>query len=202
MSHGESSAAGVVEGPHQPRTYIFPSRPFRKTKVVHRSFQGKWFDKYTWLHCDKGNNSAYCFTCKTAHEQNKLRTKYKDAAFISRGFNNWKDGTVGFTKHEGSECHKEAVQVIPHETRNVGKQLCHIHASNKRVNRRMLLKILQNVMFLARQNLALRGDKDECDSNFTQLLCLRANDDSNIKDWLQRKQINIQALRFKTKCWR
>ena len=54
-----------------------------------------------------------------------------------RGFNNWKDGTVGFNKHEGSDCHKEAVQVmemIPHKTQNVGEQLCNIHASNKRVN--------------------------------------------------------------------
>ena len=56
MSHrespGESSTASVIQGPHQPRTYNFPSRPFGKTKVVHRSFQGKWFDKYTWLHYD------------------------------------------------------------------------------------------------------------------------------------------------------
>ena len=117
---------------------------------MHRSFQSKWFDKYTWLHYDEGKDSAYCFTCKTADEQNKLRTKYKDIAFISRGFNNWKDETVGFIKHEGSDCHKEAAQVIeviPYETQNVGEQLCNIHASNKRVKRRMLLKILQNVTF-------------------------------------------------------
>ena len=82
-------SACVVEGPCQPRTYNFPSRPFGKTKVMHRSFQGKWFNKYTWLHYDEGKDSAYCFTCKTADEQNKLRTKYKDLAFISRGFNNW-----------------------------------------------------------------------------------------------------------------
>ena len=78
MLHGESSAASVVEAPHQTRTYIFPSRSFGKMNVLHRLFQGKWFDKYTvtaWLHYDEGNNSAYYFTCKTAHEQNKLRTK-------------------------------------------------------------------------------------------------------------------------------
>lgn len=104
-------------------------------------------------------------TCKTVDEQNKQRTKYKDSTFISRGFTNWKDGT----KHESSDCHKKAVQVIeviPHETQNVGEQLCHIHATNKRVNRKTLLKILQNVRFLGHQNIALRGDKDESDSNF------------------------------------
>ena len=64
-----------------------------------------------WLHHDEGKDSA-SLVSKTAHEQNKLRTKYKDAAFILRGFNNWKDGMVGFTYHEGSERHKEAVQVM------------------------------------------------------------------------------------------
>ena len=42
-------------------------------------------------------------------------------------------------------------------------------------------------MFLACQNMASRGDKDECDSNFKQLLCLRSYDDSNILNWLKKK---------------
>ena len=132
---------------------------------------------------------AYYNNIQLSNDKSKINEgqKYKDTAFISGGFNNWKDGTVGFTKHEVSDCHKETVQVmkvIPYETQNVGEQLCHVDASNKRLNRRMLLKILQNVIFLARQNIALRGDKDESDSNFNQLLCLRACDDFNIKDWL------------------
>ena len=50
---------------------------------------------------------------------NRLDTIIVLIHILSRGFNNWKDGTVGFTKRESSECHKEAVQVmevIPHET--------------------------------------------------------------------------------------
>ena len=79
---------------------------------MHRSFQSKWFDEYRWLHYNEAQDAAYCYTCKTANEQNKLKTKYKDSLFISRGFINWKDGTVSFTKHKSSDCHKEAVQVI------------------------------------------------------------------------------------------
>ena len=51
----------------------------------------------------------------------------------------------------------------------------------------MFLKILQNVKFLARQSIALRGDGDEIDSNFVQLLQLRACDDPGVKDWLKKK---------------
>ena len=92
--------------------------------------------------------------------------------------------------NEAQDCHKEAVQVIEvihHKTQNVGEKLCHIHASNKATNRKFLLKILQNVMFLACQNIALRGDKVECDSNFNQLLRLRSYNDSNILNWLKKK---------------
>ena len=28
--------------PHQPSGFLFPKRPFGKTKVVYRSFQGSW----------------------------------------------------------------------------------------------------------------------------------------------------------------
>ena len=52
----------------------------------------------------------------------------------------------------------------------------------------MLLKILQNIMFLARQNISLGVDKDECDSNFNQLLRLRSYDDCNILNWLKKKK--------------
>ena len=31
---------------------------------------------------------------------------------MSKGFSNWKDGTVGFKNHEASACHKEAMQMV------------------------------------------------------------------------------------------
>ena len=160
------SASSSVDLPHH---FSFPSRVFGKSKAVRRSFQSKWFDKYTWLHYEESQDAAYCHTCRSADRQGKLRTKYKDSAFISRGFTNWKDGTVSFTKHESSVCHKEAVEVmdaLPRTTRNIGDQLSQIHAPNKLLNRKMLLKIIQNIIFLARQSIALRGDGDESDGNF------------------------------------
>jgi len=41
---------------------------------------------------------------------------------------------------------------------------------------------------LCRQGLALRGDGTEHDSNFNQLLALKAEEDSNLADWLKRKE--------------
>ena len=55
------------------------------------------------------------------------------------------------------------------------------------MNREYFLKVLQNIRFLARQGIALRGDGNKDDSNFIHLLKLRANDDSRIHDYLSKK---------------
>ena len=61
------------------------------------------------------------------------------------------------------------------------------HATEKGLNRECLLKIISNLKFLARQGLPVRGDGDETDSNFIQLLKLRGQDDPLLKCWLTRK---------------
>ena len=44
----------------------------------------------------------------------------------------------------------------------------------------------QNIRFLSRQGIALRGDADESDGNFMQLMHLRAIDDTTINDMLKK----------------
>ena len=53
-------------------------------------------------------------------------------------------------------------------------------------NRKTLIKIMSIIRYLARQGIALRGHNEE-NSNFIQLLNLRAEDDVNLKEWLLRK---------------
>ena len=59
-------------------------------------------------------------------------------------------------------------------------------AAEKKENIRCLIKILQNVAFLGRQGLALRGDEDDKSGNFYQLMLLRALDDPNLLKWINR----------------
>ena len=42
-------------------------------------------------------------------KQNKLRSAIAHAAFIIKGYQNWKDATAAFRNYEGSACHKKAV---------------------------------------------------------------------------------------------
>ena len=82
----------------------------------------------------------------------------------SSGFNNWKNATSLFQKHQQSDCHKEAVDVVitlPATTKDVGELLVKQLSNGSEYNRTMLLKIVSSIRYLARQGLALRGDGDE-----------------------------------------
>ena len=73
----------------------------------------------------------------------------------------------------------------------MGKLLSHKHSDQKAENRDMFYRILQNLRFLARQGLALRGSHDkEMQSNFIQLFHLCAEDCPLIESWMSKKTNN------------
>ena len=109
-------------------------------------------------------------------EKRFLASAKRDPAFISKGFTYWKDGTRSFNKHMASGCHREAVAAMQVVVGDIGKLLSTQHEREKAQNRAMFRRILQNLCFLACQCLALRGHVDREDSNFTQMLRLRAFD--------------------------
>ena len=53
--------------------------------------------------------------------------------------------------------------------------------------RKCFLKLLSNVRFLSRQGLPLRGDGDDTNSNFMQLISLHSEDDSHLTEWIKQK---------------
>ena len=184
---------GPDDKPDQPLQYIFPKRDFGKSKIVKRAFQAKWFGKWRWLHYDRSRDLAFCHTCITAVKMGRLTLSIgnvKDSAFVSLGFSNWKDGIAAFESHEKSTTHKRAVEgviTLPKTTRDIGKLTSSAHAAEKRKNQQCLVTIAENIRFLARQGIALRGDGDESNSNFVQLLHLRAIDQPQLNAWLERK---------------
>ena len=180
--------------PHQPREYCFPKRSFGNNNPTFRSFVANWFDKWTWLHYSEEEDKAYCWVCMKAR-RDKLLTKTKtDPAFTETGYQNWKNASTkkGFIKHEESSSHKEAVErviKIKRQTQDIGEALSATHSEEKAVNRKNILKIMENIKFLARQALALRGHADDSNSNFMQLLHLRAIDCPNFQAWLKKSVI-------------
>ena len=127
----------------------------------------------------------------TAQESKLLTGTKQDPAFLTKGFTYWKEATNAFKKHQASDCHREATEalvVLPkHIQGDVGELLSQQHQEAKTSNRRMLIKILANIWFLAHQGLPLTGSNGDADSNFIQLLHLRGVDCPEVKPWMKKK---------------
>ena len=188
---GQSCLPEVPSQPYQPMSgFVFPKRTFGKKVVVRRSCQSHWFEKWKWLHYSTKDDVVFCHVCVVALQSKKIKWQKGDPSFVSKGFSTWKKATVAFKSHESSSCHREAMQMIvelPKTCPDVGDMLSREHATEKGQNRECLLKIISNLKFLARQGLPVRGDGDETDSNFIQLLKLRGQDDPLLECWLSRK---------------
>ena len=78
-------------------------------------------------------------------------------------------------------------QTLPPTTQDVGEALVSQIAKERLQRRQCFLKQLSNIRFLARQGLALRGDGDESDSNFLQLMNLHQEDDPRLAEWQKRR---------------
>ena len=161
---------------HPPSRFAFPKREFGKKQIFRRSCHASLFSTWPWLHYQATDpkNVVFCHLCVAALKSKKMDFNRGDLAF-----KNWKDATVSFKKHEASASHKEALQVMlvtPSTCPDIGEMLSRGHAQEKSENRHCFLKILSSIHFLARQGIALRGDGDEADSNFVQLLKLRSAD--------------------------
>ena len=79
------------------------------------------------------------------------------------------------------------IQDLPKHVHCVGESLDSRHRKEKALNRDMFRRVLQNVCFLARQGLALRGHGDSAESNFIQLMRLRVFDCAEVLEWMDKK---------------
>ena len=187
------------------KEFIFPRRQFGSNEIS-RGFCAEWCDSFTWVHYDVNKDAAFCHLCMRCETENKfLASTKRDPAFIINGFTSWKDGPRAFKKHQISDCHREAIEtfvILPQCTQDVGELLSTEHEAEKVHNRKMLLLILQNIRFLSRQGLPLRGDGDESASNFIQLLCLRDVDHEVIDLWLKKKSNKYTSPEIQNECLR
>ena len=84
------------------------------------------------------------------------------------------------------QCH--AIEVILHTTQNAAEQATLSYLCLKQ-EQKSTAKIFQNVMLLTHQNIALRGDQDESDSNFNHLVD-ECTDSSNHEQLLTCFQVD------------
>ena len=149
--------------PYQPHTMNFSYRSYGKKNPVKRCFRPVWFDTFKWLHYMETSDSVACHYCTSAIEQKKITfSKCQEGAFIKDpGYSNWKEASARFAKHEKSNFHKEAVLKLMPSMRPNDELMYSAIVKSKQKNKAIMMKLLQNIKFLARQGLPLRGDQGQ-----------------------------------------
>ena len=195
----------IPEKFHPPKTYKFPKRKFGSTVITERSFQPQWCDTYKWLHYDKVADAAFCHLCMRTQRGRKLLSSHRrEPAFITSGFTNWKEANKGFSKHQSSECHKEAIEALCLLPAQIVGHVDELRSDEikqqKVVNRKIFMKIWENTRYLACQGLPFHGYEDNS-GNFIQVMKLRGLDCPQIEQWMKKKQILTYYMISKVKFW-
>ena len=138
--------------------------------------------------------------CQNVHALKQLTlSKSKETAFISTGFNNWKDATRVFEQHRKSACHMEAVMKWNQHVKgtSINVQLQHHLVAQQEKARHCLMKVFTSVEYLARQGLPLRSHHEH-DGNFSRLLQLKADDSEELRSGCSTKR-PIHHMKYKTR---
>ena len=120
-------------------------------------------------------------------------------SFIKTGYSKWKHGRStdkGFHQHESSNCRQQAIQrliEIPKSTEDVSGMTKSNLTEVQSQNRACLIKNISCLRYLPRQELALRGHRNDQDFSFKQLLKCRAENDPVFSEWLNRKNQNFTS---------
>ena len=170
-----------------------------------------------WLVYSPTKDRAYCFPCWLF--ANKTNQDYEpNFSDPKLGYKRWRDATTSFASHETCQVHKDAVQVMI-ETKqrlNLGKSVNaeQQRACDKQVaeNRKVLCRLIDATLFLAKQNLAFRGSyectdhvrgtctrhsclgKAQNEGNFLELIKLLANYDGALARHLTKAPKNASYL--------
>ncbi|XP_064462321.1 zinc finger MYM-type protein 1-like [Ornithodoros turicata] len=199
-STGASSADVAGDGPSQPSEKLTIGGSHEKNEPSSskgsggRGYLKSWESTYGWLSYNAEIGKVYCAICVTARDKKiplpcTSRDKDSYAAFVERGFENWKKALQRFRSHEKSALHREASTALRTASTgaNVATALSESKLSQMKQSRQALLAVLSSVRFLACQGLSLRGH-DEDEGNLRQLLMLREADVPGLGAWLNKSR--------------
>jgi len=186
-------------GPYQPLDYTFPTN-YDITKGKQRQFNSSWFKEYPHLEYSICYDAAFCFICSLfPNGPNRARA---ENSWTVDGVRNWSKmksrgkGKPGKLElHFSSNTHKSALVDFSNFTLNCN----HIDKLLNKENRQAAIQISAQKQFhkdvikilfdvtrtLARQGLSFRGDGDENNGNFKQIILLLSRYCPTMKTWLE-----------------
>ena len=148
-----------------PASCNLDTQRFRGNKKI--TFQLKWLDQRKWLaySAHPEHKGGWCVTCLLF-----LTEKEKESlgAFVKTPFRNYNKSNEKLDGHESTEYHKRAldrVYTIRAQATNLEKridtQINAMATQNVQENKAVLPHIIDAVMLCAKQQIALRGHRDD-----------------------------------------
>ncbi|XP_050546050.1 zinc finger MYM-type protein 1-like [Daktulosphaira vitifoliae] len=170
------------------KTFIFPTTEFKNKKKL--KFQFSWLEKWIWLAYSHKEDGAYCKYCvifnKTEGGSQVLGN------FSLKPFKIWYKAIEKFNIHEKCNYHLKAVEEYQNivaieagKQDSIDLQLNKASKMQKELNRKIIIPVIESVVFCGRQGIALRGHRDfgmlttenpiENDGNFRALMRFHMN---------------------------
>jgi hypothetical protein len=198
--------------PERPELYRFPPGQ-RNLK-----FQRPWLAEFPWLCYSEYKQGAFCKYCTTFANENSVVGKgshMKLGFFVNEPFVNWKKAKENFRSHESAEYHKKFsimaqnfMSVYEKKMPDVASQIDTGRKLQIAENRKRLIPIIKTVILCGRQELALRGHRDQGplvleepsknDGNFRALLRYRIDGgDETLKQHVTTCGLNASYLSYK-----
>ena len=148
-----------------PRGYNFPKTQFYGKN---RAFSFEWLTQFPWLVYSAAQDGAFCRFCVlfghlTGKNSDRLDKLYKSP------LKNWVSASTKLKEHQlNSEFHKTAagcaedfLRVQEGKMLSISEQLSDIHRNTVELNRQKLRSIIKRVVLCGKQNMALRGHRDD-----------------------------------------
>nr|XP_020730356.1 zinc finger MYM-type protein 1 isoform X2 [Odocoileus virginianus texanus] len=150
-----------------------------KVKGKSRSIKKSWCSNFRRLENSIKTDVIFCYSCQLFCQK---KFNYGRESLIVQGISNWKKTLEKFRKHEKSEMHLKSLQFWREYQfcdEAVNDSLSN-HSKEIEGNKMYLKLIIENILFLGKQCLFLRGNDQSISSvnkgNFLELLEIRAKD--------------------------
>ncbi|XP_052778692.1 zinc finger MYM-type protein 1-like [Mya arenaria] len=170
--------------------FKFPSRNIGGKE---RKFNASWLSEHTWLRYSLKKDAVFCACCLVFSKGEKEKT------FIRTPVNDWKNFSKLVKTHASSANHRGCsvlaenfVDVSTGKALSINQQLSSSIKCTVERNRHVLYEIIETLVLLGKQNIAVRGHTEDR-SNFMAILQSKARNDEILADHLANAQSNAKV---------
>ena len=192
MCLSDAEKYGLLTNPFRPGAdYKFP----KSTTGRALSFQHRWMQLHPWLAYSEQRNGGFCTPCVLFATSGYHGSD--PGILVQRPLVSFSKALEVLSKHGMKDYHKAAVvradefvQVMSNEKTDICSQMNHAMADRVASNRQKLASIIKTIIFCGRQNIGLRGHRDNAidlekkpfvnHGNFLALLQFRIDAGDNI----------------------